>query len=199
MTSLAPLFSIITITRNNMAGFAKTHESLSAQSLKDYEWIIVDGNSTDGTKTYIEQKNLSDFCVSENDNGIYNAMNKGIERSKGQYLLFLNAGDTLADPDILLTLSYAIHTHNPDFIYGDALEECKNAHPFYKKARSYKKYIWGMFTHHQAILYRREILGTLKYNENYKIASDYEFTIRFLKTTNKIHYIPCAIRVIWLL
>lgn len=193
MTSHSPLFSIITITRNNLTGFIKTHDSLLAQSLNDYEWVIVDGNSIDGTQDYIAQKNLSGFCVSEHDSGIYNAMNKGIDRAKGQYLLFLNAGDTLADPDILLMLSHAIHAYNPDFIYGDALEECEDTHPFYKKARSHKKYIWGMFTHHQAMLYRREALDALRYNENYKIASDYEFTIRLLKTTNKIHYIPCAI------
>lgn len=191
--SSTPLFSIITITWNNVNGFIKTHKSLNAQSFQNYEWIIVDGASNDGTLDYIHEHGLSTQCASEKDNGIYHAMNKGISRANGQYLLFLNAGDELADADILSTLSKAITAHAPDFIYGDALEETSAPRPFFKKARTHKRVLWGMFTHHQAMIYRRNIMGDLRYNEQYKIASDYELTVRFLSKAKNIHYIPGAI------
>ncbi len=159
------------------------------------EVVVAVGASTDETLAYIQRHELDPFCKSEPDRGIYHAMNKGIERAKGDYLLFLNAGDELADADILSTLSKSITVYNPDFIYGDALEERKTANPFYKKARSHKRFIIGMFTHHQAMMYKRSLVGDLRYNESYKIASDYQFTVEFLARAHNSHYIPCAVCV----
>lgn len=196
MTDKPPLFSIVTITYNNIEGLQKTHKSLKAQSLTDYEWIIVDGGSDDGTKEYVESHTrLPDF-VSEPDNGIYHAMNKGLERAKGEYILFLNAGDCLADQDILATMEKSIKAFAPDFLYGDSTEGIDEKNAFYKKARNHRRYLWGMFTHHQAMLYKRTSIKSLRYSEHYKIASDYLFTVQFLKNIkdeSKIHYIPCAI------
>lgn len=183
MTISAPVFSIITVTKDNLGGFLATRKSVEAQSFKGYEWIVIDGNSSDGTKEF-----LPPDAVSEADSGIYDAMNKGIDRARGDYILFLNAGDTLADADILRTVSKAIEAHAPDFIYGDALEG-----GFYKKARPHTKIDWGMFTHHQAMIYRREMIGALRYDDTVTIAADYGFTFRFLKGAQNIHYIPCAI------
>lgn len=183
MTINAPLFSIVTVTKDNLAGFLETRKSVEAQSFKDFEWIVVDGNSTDGTKAHLPQD-----AVSEPDKGIYDAMNKGINRAKGDYVLFLNAGDLFADVDILSTISMAIKTHKPDFLYGDALEG-----GFYKKARSHRKMDWGMFTHHQAMIYQREKISILRYDTDMKIAADYSFTLRFIRNAQNIHYIPCAI------
>lgn len=181
-----PLFSVITITRDNLDGFRRTKDSLSAQSFRDIEWIVIDGNSTDGTKDLLPRNALS-----EADSGIYNAMNKGMERANGQYLLFLNAGDTLSDSDILATIARTIAAENPDFIYGDALE----TGGFYKKARSHEQIDFGMFTHHQAMLYRHDTAGALRYDETYTIAGDYAFTRAFLEQARKITYIPAAICV----
>ncbi|HEU4839541.1 MAG TPA: glycosyltransferase family 2 protein [Micavibrio sp.] len=185
MTTDAPLFSIITVTKDNLKGFLATRESIEAQSCKNYEWIVIDGNSSDGTKDI-----LPAGAVSEDDQGLYHAMNKGIARARGDYLLFLNAGDTLADMDILATLGRAAK-EQPDFIYGDSLETGGT----YKKARPHDKAAWGMFTHHQAMLYRRERIGGLRYDTGYKIAADYDFTARFLKGELSVHYIPTAICV----
>lgn len=184
MTTDPPLFSIVTITRNNLDGFLRTRQSLDIQSFRDFEWIVIDGDSNDGTKNH-----LPDDAVSEPDKGIYDAMNKGIVNARGDYLLFLNAGDVLSDADILATLARAIAAEEPDFLYGDALE----TNGFYKKARSHEKIDYGMFTHHQAMLYRRNKIGTLRYDTHYKIAGDYAFTRAFLQNCNRISYIPCAI------
>jgi putative colanic acid biosynthesis glycosyltransferase len=180
----SPLFSIVTITRNNLAGLRRTEESLAAQSFRDFEWIVIDGDSTDGTKDRLPQG-----AVSEPDNGIYDAMNKGIDRATGEYILFLNAGDTLSDPDILATVAKTVAAENPDFIYGDALE----TGGFYKKARHHQKIDMGMFTHHQAMLYRRQKIGFLKYDASYKIAGDYAFSHAFLLNAGNTSYIPAAI------
>lgn len=186
MTIKPPLFSIITITRNNLDGLKRTQQSLAAQSFRGFEWIVIDGNSTDGTKDHLQSLNA--VTVSEPDGGIYDAMNKGIDRANGDYLLFLNAGDTLADIDILATLEKAA-ADAPDFIYGDALE----TNGLYKKARSHERIDWGMITHHQAMLYRRDIAGGLRYDPMLKIAADYGFTVSFLRHARNVHYIPCAL------
>lgn len=94
--------SIITICYNNRTGMEKTAQSVSKQTFTDYEWIIIDGGSTDGSVDVIKKYSESvTFWVSEPDNGIYNAMNKGIKQSKGDYLLFLNSGDYLVSNTIL--------------------------------------------------------------------------------------------------
>lgn len=179
-----PRFSVITVTRNNLDGLIRTRQSLYAQNFSDYEWIVIDGASTDATVAFLE--NQGQIWISEPDGGIYDAMNKGIDRATGDYLLFLNAGDTLATPDTLEKIA-AI---DAAFIYGDSLE---NGH--YKTARSHNKVLSGMFTHHQAMIYRREIIGALRYDPDYRIAADYKFTLQFLKNVRDIHYIPAPLCV----
>jgi putative colanic acid biosynthesis glycosyltransferase len=180
------LFSIITVTKNNLAGLKRTHESVKEQSYTNYEWIVIDGLSGDGTRDYLEKSGAA--FSSEPDGGIYEAMNKGIERACGEYLLFLNAGDTLPDQDLLSTLQKSCAAR-PDFIYGDAME----TNGLYKKARAHETFLYGMFTHHQAMLYKRSPLGDLLYDTAYRIAADYDFTVRFLKRNPNAHYIPCAL------
>lgn len=185
-TNPTPLFSILTITRNNLSGLQRTMESIMAQSLRDFEWIIIDGGSSDGTKEFLST--LPARWISEPDGGIYDAMNKGIDCAHGDYIIFMNAGDVFTDSDILRALAKAIAAENPDFIYGDALE----GNGQYKKAYSHERIAQGMFTHHQAMIYSRSAIGTMRYNIHYKIAADYDFTVRFLSGASA-HYIPCAI------
>lgn len=94
--------SIITVNLNNRDGLKKTIDSVVSQTFKDFEWIVIDGGSTDGSKELIEQwADHISYWVSEPDKGIYNAMNKGIKVTKGEYLLFLNSGDWLCDKQVL--------------------------------------------------------------------------------------------------
>lgn len=89
--------SIITINRNNCAGLSRTMDSVIRQTCKDFEWILIDGASTDGSVDLIRQnKQHITYWVSEPDKGIYNAMNKGLQQAHGEYCLFLNSGDWLA-------------------------------------------------------------------------------------------------------
>jgi len=184
------LFSIVTVTRNNKEGLLKTWHTLEPQACKSFEWIVIDGNSDDGTKDWLEQSAAQ--WISEPDNGIYDAMNKGIARAKGFFTLFLNAGDSFACEHTLEDIAAYIQElqETPDFIYGDALEERPGAKPAYKPARPYEKKAYGMFTHHQAMLYRTDLIDDLRYDQNYKIAADYKFTLQFLERAQTIVYCP---------
>lgn len=178
-----PFFSIISVALNNRGGLEQTWASVLAQSCMDYEWIAVDGGSTDGTKEFL--KNF--VHVSEPDRGIFDAMNKGIERANGEYILFLNAGDVLAAAGTLQRIYDSVVGQNarPDFIYGDAIEG-----GFYKRARAPGKR--GMFTHHQSMIYARQKIGAMRYDLNYKIAGDYDFTQRFLNHAKNVLYCSFA-------
>lgn len=173
--SQPPKISIITICLNNLDGLKKTHSSIQKQTQAPFEWIVIDGGSKDGTEKFLKSIKPK-FWVSEADHGIYDAMNKGIQKAKGDYILFLNAGDRLFNSKILSIISTLIDKNLPDFIYGDSHEG-----KHYKKARNHKNIAWGMFTHHQSMIYKRSILDGLYFHTNYEIAADYDFTIRFLK------------------
>ena len=171
------LFSIITVTRNNLDGLRATQDSLAIQICREFEWIVIDGASTDGTPEWLRTTDAK--WTSEPDDGIYGAMNKGLARAQGGYVLFLNAGDCFSSPD---TLSRVAQRQGGEvFIYGDALETRDRHPPAYKRAHEPDTLPQGMFTHHQAMLYRRECIGDLRYDTSYKIAADYDFTARFLK------------------
>ena len=183
-------FTLATITLNNIQGVVETYNSVQSQTLKDYEWLVQDGGSTDETLEFI--KTTPAITQSTSDNGIYDAMNRLIERSNGEYILFLNAGDTLATPQTLEIISKNLE-ETPDFIYGDALEHVQNANINVKTARNHKHIALGMFTHHQSMLYKTSCIGDLRYNETYTIAADYDFTARFLQQTKNVKYIPAPI------
>lgn len=189
----SPLFSVITVSKNNLEGLRRTHASLEAQVCKDFEWIIADGASEDGTKDFL--KTVKAKWISEPDEGPFDAMNVGLKRATGKYALFLNAGDTLAQSETLEKIA-KITAKEPDFIYGDSLETGKDAaKPFYKTAGRYRDLPGGMFTHHQAMFYRLDKIREEKlwYSVIYEIASDYEFTARFLRNAKKIIYAPLPV------
>lgn len=189
---MSATISVITITRNNLEGLQATAASLQTQSCRADEWIVIDGNSFDGTKKWLSQQNNLAY-ISEPDKGLYDAMNKGIDRATGDYLLFLNAGDRLAAPETLANIASAISDESvqPNMIYGDSLEAAPDEAPFYKAARTHRLINMGLFTHHQAILYRREALGDIRYDLGYKIAADYDLTLRFLMAHHdNVLYVP---------
>ncbi len=193
-----PTFTVVTITRNNIQGLTKTFDSIQKQEFTDFEWLVIDGDSTDKSTDFLKQQKNDkshEFLIrytSDTDDGIYDAMNKGVKYAYGHYIIFMNAGDQFANPSTLKSI--ATHTEKqPDFIYGDALETIKNRKkPIVKKAYKHEKLPWGMFTHHQAMIYNNHKLKELNihYSQLYTIASDYDFTARYLAKAEKVIYTP---------
>ena len=110
--------SIITINYNNASGLEKTIRSVVEQTYNEYEYIIIDGASSDKSKEVIQEyQRYIDFWCSEKDSGIYNAMNKGIQKASGEYLLFLNSGDVLNNSAVLADIHGFLS--GEDFVYGD--------------------------------------------------------------------------------
>lgn len=191
-----PMFSVVSVTRNDCAGLRKTYDSLIAQEgAPSFEWIVIDGASTDGTVEFL--KSLSPAFpvdwISEPDQGIYDAMNKGQRRSRGDYLLFLNGGDALADESVLCKVAENGVAKGADFIYGDALESTPDGALLYKKARSARRAWWGMFTHHQAMFYRRSSVDGLLYDLRFPIGADYAYTLEALGRARKTVMLPFVI------
>lgn len=167
--------SIITVCYNDRQGLERTLKSVSLQTCRDFEYIVIDGGSTDGSADLLQKyASIIDFSVSEKDAGIYNAMNKGIIHANGEYCLFLNAGDTLYSDD---TLEKAFpHLKDADFISGHTLCTYSNG----------KTSIWEAVNHattqrmmlyslsHQATFIRTEMLKARPYREDLKIVSDWE-------------------------
>ncbi len=177
-----PLFAIITITRNDAVGLQATRQSIKVQSCRDFEWLVVDGASTGATPQLLKEWAYETvWQVSEPDNGIYQAMNKGLAAATGDYLVFMNSGDVFADGNVLQKLSLAIAANNePDFLYGPSFEQLRDGSVWLKACRSYRWQWWGMFAHHQSMVYRRGALAGLRYDETMQVGGDNRLTYALL-------------------
>ena len=171
-------FSIITVVLNAKLDLIETIKSLREQKFKDFEYIIIDGNSEDGTKEIIK-KNLDIISnyISEKDLGIYDAMNKGLKISNGQYVGFLNAGDKYTTNGLEIIYKYLNHS-NFDFIFGSVMK---------KKLRyGYRKYriFWNFdfySSHSSGFFIKKKSQDEIgKYNTRYKISSDYDLFYRMI-------------------
>ncbi len=173
--------SIITINLNNAEGLQKTMESVFAQTFTDYDYIIIDGGSTDGSVDTIKNhENKLSYWVSEKDDGIYNAMNKGIVKAKGEYLLFMNSGDYLFNNETIKEIFE--NNPNEDIIYGDAMvdrgQNEKNEVKVYPANLTFK-YFLSKTLHHTSSIIKADLFEKLgNYNEELKIMSDWEFFIK---------------------
>lgn len=183
----SPLFAIITASYNASSTLPATLASVDEQTFTDYEHIIVDGASTDGSVDIVkaaanERRRLS----SEPDKGIYDAMNKGIAMSTGRYLIFLNAGDTFHDRNTLGRIAKAIQENNsPGIVYGQTILVDKDRkyvgerHLTAPKKLTFNSFATGMVVCHQAFVALRQI--TDFYDLNYRFSADYEWCLRCLQ------------------
>ena len=181
------LFSIVTINYNNLNGLSNTVESVLHQTCDDKEFIIIDGHSKDGSIDYLNKLSL-DFVsvIIEEDTGIYNAMNKGLKRCQGQFVVFMNSGDTFYDKSTLAKIQKAITSRNENtaFIYGDTVETDNDGQRhIYKRAKSHSNREYGMFAHHQSMFFRNSIINDfgIRYDESLKIAGDWGFILSYLQ------------------
>jgi putative colanic acid biosynthesis glycosyltransferase len=174
-------FTVITVNLNNLAGLVATAESLLHQDHADFEWWVLDGGSTDGSTAYlaeISDRRLS--YVSEKDRGIYDAMNSGLDRAVGRYVIFMNAGDRFADSGVLGDVRKFIDGRDIGIVYGDAIEVGGGPESL-KRALPHWIVAYSMFTHHQAMFYLRRGVGKARYDLTYSLAADWAFTARLLK------------------
>ena len=173
---MAAKISIITINYNDKKGLQRTFNSVFAQDFKDFEYIVIDGDSTDGSRELIENNAQKiSYWVSEADKGIYNAMNKGIKAAKGEYLLFLNSGDKFYNEKSLILSSN--YLEREDIIYGD-LEIVKEDRSFIKKYSQEVSLFYFLYESlpHPATFIKKSAFEKFGfYDENLKIVSDWKW------------------------
>ncbi|CAI8311457.1 MAG: PGL/p-HBAD biosynthesis glycosyltransferase [Opitutia bacterium UBA7350] len=180
-------FSIITVCLNAEREIRRTCESVVEQSFEDFEWIVVDGRSTDETMRILEEfRGKITSLISEKDNGIYDAMNKGLEKATGNYIVFMNGGDTFSSNKVLAKVASAPHA---DLLYGDIFfnEVGGKCEKFPNKLGP--EYLLKKMLSHQAIFYNRELfLKFGVFDTSYRIAADYDLHVRLLKLARVTHY-----------
>ena len=172
-----PRLSVITINYNNRKGLKKTIASVINQTFSDYEYIIIDGGSTDGSTEEVNRvADKLTYWVSEPDNGIYHAMNKGIKMATGAYCLFLNSGDCFYDHKVLDRM-FAMKL-NEDIIYSDVIiGRHINRYPIQLDIT----FFLTRSLCHQSTLLKKDLFDKYGlYNENLKISADWEFILRMI-------------------
>lgn len=176
-------YSIITVNYNNAIGLQETVESVANQTFKDYEHIIIDGGSTDGSKDIIQRykDNFSYWC-SEPDKGIYNAMNKGISHANGDYLLFLNSGDVFHNADVLCDINQL--GDEVDVILGLVMR-MDNKEMQVKHEPSVVLQLVRNTISNQGAFFKKTIFNKHQYNESLKIVSDWQLFWEVLVFDNR--------------
>ena len=171
------MLSIITINRNHTSGLSKTIESLRAQTCQDFQWVLIDGASTDNSfslgNTFARD---GDILISEPDLGIYNAMNKGILHATKDFILFLNSGDIFVDTKAITLIEGSISEDWDLVLFGFSVRNrIRMPKPIWSR-------FWSLPTSHQAIIYKRSLLVEHSFFESYQYAADFE---HFLRITTK--------------
>lgn len=191
---MQPRFSIITITYNASQWLERTILSVLSQSYSNIEYILIDGASTDGTVDIIRQYEAGvTFWSSEPDKGLYDAMNKGLQQATGDYVWFMNAGDTLYTADTVqrIVTSLKKKVSLPDIIYGEtAIVDADSKFLGMRRLKapvklSWKSFRMGMLVCHQSFISKREIAPL--YNTEYRLTADYDWCIQCLKRADKVH------------
>lgn len=172
--------SIITVNYNDRSGLEQTIKSVIGQTFRDYEYIIIDGCSSDGSVELIKQyeKDIS-YWVSEPDNGIYNAMNKAIDVVNGEYCIFMNSGDSFSDENTL----YDVFSTKPmeDIICGNTVTVNKIR---YAPEEITLNYMFCNTLCHQSVIIKSHLMKKYKYDENLKIVADRKFLLQALIIDN---------------
>jgi glycosyltransferase involved in cell wall biosynthesis len=184
------LITVLTINYNNYLGLEKTIKSVLNQTYKNIEFIVIDGASSDKSSSILKKfRDPIDFLISENDTGIYNAMNKGIKKATGDFLIFLNSGDYFYSVNSLTDFMSKIKTAEFAY-YGNAiiLDPVSNK-SFLSPAKQQENYTpsYTFTPNHQAILFPKSFYSNFNYNESYKICSDADYIFKLSTTLPLIH------------
>lgn len=191
---MTPKISVVTICRNEIKGIQRTLDSVFNQTFKNFEYLVIDGNSSDGTKELIQgQAEKISYFISEADSGIYNAMNKALKKAQGEYVIFINGGDALASNDVFEKI-FNIPENSADIIYGDMWIEQDNKATL---GRSPDKVTLGHLFYstlwHPVSFIKLSLFKNFgHYDETLKIAADYDFFLNAIGknkvTTQKVNF-----------
>lgn len=194
--SSPPRFTIITVCFNAMSTISATAQSLLAQRYADYEWLVIDGASSDTTLELIDGFAIPNMLVvSEPDKGIYDAMNKAVKLARGDWLYFLNSGDSFEDSEVLCDVSTVIDGHcGVELIWGD-MWYVAQGHKLYRRFRhvNHRTLIFDDLNH-QATFARRELFSRVgNFNLDFRTSADYDWLIRVLRSGARSHYLHRSI------
>ena len=188
--------SVITITYNAARTLQRTLDSVLSQTYPHVEHLIIDGASKDDTLRIAEQYQTASphevIIQSEPDKGLYDAMNKGLQRATGDYVVFLNAGDSFYAPDTLESVVKAIDSHLPAVVYGDtAITDSEGRFLHLRRHRPPQTLTWrsfkqGMLVCHQAFYARLDIARQFPYNLKYRHSADVDWCIRIMKEADRL-------------
>ena len=192
--------SVVTIVYNDRSNIGRTMDSVLGQTARQQiEYLVIDGASTDGTSDLIRARCREvDVYVCEKDRGIYDAMNKGIDRATGDYVLFMNSGDCFTNNRVVEEVIQAVseQTALPDLVYGN-YRECQNGSASAPiPSRHYSKIWYGPVASHQSTFYNLHFLNRhhLSYDLGYKIAADYKLTLTVVqRSEGNILQLPLCI------
>ncbi|MBN2568719.1 MAG: glycosyltransferase [Deltaproteobacteria bacterium] len=190
--------TIITVTYNDAGNLLKTIDSVVSQTYKNKEYIVIDGGSGDGTRELLTKyDSVIDNWVSEPDEGIFHAMNKGSQKATGEWIIFLNSGDVFFNDHVLEDIYSKAVPANIDVIYGDAVY-------FYGEMR-YKefrkagdlRYFWkGLMTSHQSFFLRRKIMERYQFDLRYKVAADFYYLYALYMNQGLFRHIPLYVSLV---
>jgi glycosyltransferase involved in cell wall biosynthesis len=190
-----PKLTIITVSLNASTTIDATIQSVLKQTFRDYEYLIVDGKSTDGTLEILDRYQSQNFLkfISERDDGIYYAMNKAINLAQGEWIYFIGSDDVFYDDDTLKNVFLAIKNTDVEIMYGNV--EFLNSGIIYA----------GLFDHekistknicHQALFVKKSLFDKIGlFNTKYKMGADYEFNLRWMGSNCKAYYLNQIIAV----
>jgi putative colanic acid biosynthesis glycosyltransferase len=170
------LLSLVTACLDDAEGLRATALSIARQTYQAYQWLVVDGGSTDGTREVLKSlEPLVDDWTSEPDEGVYDAMNRGLRRARGQYVMFLNAGDRLADAGALERIVRALlHRPGIDLLFAGTLLHLPTGRQVYRAPRAPRPWLrFGLPAYHQATVVRRAVHLATPFDLDLRISADY--------------------------
>lgn len=193
------MVSVVTVCFNAEEVIRKTIESVLSQTYRPIEYILVDGESCDGTCAIIEEYQAefenSGFVykyISEKDKGIYDAMNKGVRLASGEWVNFMNAGDFFYSEDVLACLFKSEYANNIQVLYGNT-SKCYSCGEFCMKPKNYEKLSERMIFCHQSAFVRRSALLEQPFDLSYPIAADFNFFHSLYQKQVGMYYIPVIV------
>jgi glycosyltransferase involved in cell wall biosynthesis len=171
------LISIITVNYNNLEGLKKTIQSVKNQTWKEFEYIVIDGGSTDGSVKVLEENSKYVNWISEPDKGVYHAMNKGLQKASGEYVLFLNSGDHFYNSKVLEQNHDLIDTYDIIYFNQYVIGKTKKFLKEYPEKLSFAYFLKDNLPH-QASFIKKELFEKVGlFDEDFKIISDWKFFI----------------------